>query len=62
QRKRPFLENSTACQKSTPKVDTPSISVDEVPLKKTCEVAASVVMLAGNYTARTQWTVGLIPT
>ncbi|MER5765945.1 hypothetical protein, partial [Streptomyces sp. NPDC002082] len=44
------------------KVDTPSISVDEVPLKKTCEVAASALTLAGNYTARTQWTVGLIPT
>ena len=36
-RKRPYLENSTACQKSTPNVDTPSIRimwVDEVPLGK----------------------------
>ncbi|WP_221888837.1 hypothetical protein, partial [Streptomyces sp. WAC05292] len=42
----PFLENSTACQKSTPEVDTPSTSVDEVPLKKTC--GAAPVALAGN--------------
>ena len=36
-RKRPYLENSTACQKSTPNVDTPSIRIlrlVEVPLGK----------------------------
>ncbi|MER5733982.1 MULTISPECIES: hypothetical protein, partial [unclassified Streptomyces] len=58
QRKRPFLENSTACQKSTPEVDTPSTSVDEVPLKKTCEAFGC---LQATTTARTQWTVGHIP-